>query len=309
MGLLEEREGAMHDISHRQAQNALSSGTRLKSGEMFGQASPALRFPRTRNGTPRHRRSQEGQDCTDAPTMSSASEFEDTTRPSSRRRSSSPDSPRKRPRLRSTDSSRIRKHDPLRRDSVEAKYNDDYRLLFNEHVIQAAARFVDDESVLLYSKQVGSSLWSPKEQAVFFGAVERLGKDDVQGIAGVVGSKSPAEVRDYVILLQDAAMKQGDAKLTLRDISAAIEVGDTCENHLEGAGDALAWYQERLEASLEQERYGEYWLITPSIAENIEHDYNGVARPRSVSNSRGEAQANVGSVLSGYVHPFAHHHS
>jgi RNA polymerase I-specific transcription initiation factor RRN5 len=227
--------------------------------------------------------------------MSSDADLDDHTRPSSRRHSSSPDSPRKRPRLRSTEPSRVPKHDQRRKSHAGARYSDDYRVLFNGYVAQAATRFDDDESTLLYSKQVGSSVWSPTEQAVFFAAIERLGKDNVPGIAGAIGSKTPTQVRDHVLMLQDAATKQGDAKLTLRDIPAAIEVGYACENRLEEAGDALAWFQERLEASLEQERYGEYWLITPAIAESIEHDYNGSARPRSASVLQGEEQSSVGS--------------
>jgi RNA polymerase I-specific transcription initiation factor RRN5 len=201
-----------------------------------------------------------------------------------RRLSSTPDSPRKRRRLGSVLApSQLRKHDVLRRHDVEANYNDAYRLLFNEHVTHAASRFDVSAAVQHYSKQVGSVLWSATEQAVFFAALERLGQDDVAGIARAVGSKTVAETRDFLTRLQDAAAAQGDAKLTLRDIPAAVEIGHACNQQLDRAGDALAWYQERLEASQEQERYGDYWLITPSIAEEIEAAVNGVPRSRPAS--------------------------
>jgi hypothetical protein len=106
--------------------------------------------------------------------------------------------------------------------------------------------------------------------------------------------------------LQDAAAKQDDAKVTLRDIPAAIELGHVCDQKLEDAADALAWYQEKFEAAQEQERYGEYWLITPSIAEEIEDAMNGnsvaptPSRPASASGDREPDR--YGKGVAGYVH-------
>jgi RNA polymerase I-specific transcription initiation factor RRN5 len=205
-----------------------------------------------------------------------------------RRLSSTPDTPRKRRRLGSALApSQLRKHEVLRRHDVEASYNDAYRLLFNEHVTQTSSRFDISAAVQHYSKQVGSALWQAKEQAVFFAALERLARDDVVGIARAIGTKSVAETRDFLVLLDDAAAAQGDAKLTLRDIPAAVEIGHACNQQLDHAGDALAWYQERLEASQEQERYGDYWLITPSIADDIETAIKGVLHSRPGSEVAG----------------------
>jgi hypothetical protein len=228
-----------------------------------------------------------------------------------RRRSSTPDTPRKRRRLGSLDldAAGLRKHDLLRRREVEANYNDDYRVFFNREVIQAATRFELSETALHYTKQVGSSTWSGTEQAAFFASLERLGKDDLPGIAGAIGTKSESEARDFLLLIQDAAAKQGDAKVTLRDIPAAIEVGPACDQKLEDAGDALAWYQETFEAAQEQERFGEYWLITPSIAEDIEDALNGnsiaptPSRPASASGEREPSR--YGKGVAGYVHVVA----
>jgi RNA polymerase I-specific transcription initiation factor RRN5 len=213
-----------------------------------------------------------------------------------RRQSSTPDTPRKRRRLASDASSRrSRRHKELRRSDVEDRYNDDYRLLFNEHVARAASRFDVNESARRSSIQIGSSVWSTKEQDVFFAALERLGRDDTPGIAGAIGTKSEAETRDFLLTLQDAAVERGDTRLTLRDIPAAIQLGSECDRQLEHAADALAWYQERLEASLEQERYGDYWLITPPIADELDDAINGVVPPRSVSTPHISQPNEVGS--------------
>jgi hypothetical protein len=154
---------------------------------------------------------------------------------------------------------------------LEGKYNDAYRVLFNDDVNRAATRFETDvESFRYYDRQVGASYWSAREQAVFFAALERLGRDDVAGIAGAIGTKSIPETQELLLLLHDAATKQVDAKVTLRDIPAAIDVGKECNEQLDLAGEALAWFQEVFEASQEREKFGDYWLITPAVADKIE---------------------------------------
>ncbi|KAH5707672.1 hypothetical protein HBI81_243530 [Parastagonospora nodorum] len=219
-----------------------------------------------------------------------SSNEDDEKRSPPRRRSSTPDTPRKRRRLGSLklDGAGLCKQDLLRRRTVEANYNDEHRELFNEQVTHAASRFHTDESVRYYTKQVGTSAWLPSEQAVLFAALKRLGKDNLPGIARAIGTKAETEARDFLLVLQDAAVKHVDAKVTLREFSAAIELGDACSQTLEEAAHVLAWYQERFDAEQEQERYGEYWLITPSIAEEIEDAIDGGApsRPASVSGER-----------------------
>lgn len=197
--------------------------------------------------------------------------------PSSRRPSVAPSSPRKRRRSSSADplldnSKHIKPH-------LQGHYNDAYRTLFNEDVNSAAARFVPDVSIKLLTEQIGTSVWTPEEKLVFFAALERLGKDDTPGIASAIGTKSIPEVCQFSQLLHDAAAKHPHANVTLRDIPAATEVTKKCRDRLELAGDALAWYQERFEAKQEQNRYGRYWLITPEIADDIEHAQESLTRP------------------------------
>ncbi|KAF1940012.1 hypothetical protein EJ02DRAFT_467678 [Clathrospora elynae] len=170
-----------------------------------------------------------------------------------------PLTPRKRRRL----ASGLHRHDD--------RYNDAYRVLFNADVSRAAARFeADGGGYEHYTAQIGASSWSPKEQAALFGALARLGRDDLPGIAGAIGTKSIPETQELLLLLHDAATRQGDVKLTLRDMPAAIEVSHACNEQLDMAAEALAWFQESFEASEEKERYGDRWLITTAVAEQIE---------------------------------------
>jgi RNA polymerase I-specific transcription initiation factor RRN5 len=184
----------------------------------------------------------------------------------SRRASQLPSSPRKR--RRSTEIL----PDPKRR--LKVPYNDRYRLLYNEEVAAAVARFDSDPPLHPHSgAQIGASIWTREEKGMFFAALTRLGKDDSVGIASAVKTKSIPEVRKFTLLLQQAAQKvdlHGDAKATLRDIPAAIEIGSDCNARLELTSDSLAMAQERFEAKVERERHGEHWLITPEIAQEIE---------------------------------------
>ncbi|KAF2633497.1 hypothetical protein BU25DRAFT_405379 [Macroventuria anomochaeta] len=104
-------------------------------------------------------------------------------------------------------------------------------------------------------------------------ALERLGKDDVAGIAQTVGTNSIPETHELLLLLNDAATKKGDVGLTLRDVPAAIEVGQECNEELDVIAEALAWCQEQWDVVEEQKRYSDYWLITPAIAEDIENGH------------------------------------
>jgi hypothetical protein len=200
---------------------------------------------------------------------SSDDEAHGRSQTSSRRQSRDLGTPRKRRRIESVEPSRVRKY------YLEGKYNDAYRVLFNEHVSRVAARFEPSEGVQHYSTQYGASTWSGEEHAMLFAALERLGRDDVPGIAQAIGTKSIPETRELLLLLDDAASKQQDLGLTLRDVPAAIEVGQACTQELDVLAEALAWYQEQFEVTQEQERYGDYWLITPAIAEDVESAING----------------------------------
>ncbi|EMD62587.1 hypothetical protein GGP41_001915 [Bipolaris sorokiniana] len=184
------------------------------------------------------------------------------------------DEPSRSSKHRRTDAERLARP---RKYHLEGKYCDRYRLLFNGIVQEAATRF--DSSHMpyaFYSWQIGSSLWSTAEQATFYSALQRLGRDDVPGIADTVGKSIP-EVRELLLLLHGAAVKQGDAGLTFRDIPAAVEIGDECDAQVELAADALAWYQEKWEARQEQKQHGDYWLITSAVADAIENAIDGEA--------------------------------
>jgi RNA polymerase I-specific transcription initiation factor RRN5 len=181
-----------------------------------------------------------------------------------------------------------------RKYHLEGKYCERYRFFFNAVVQQVAARFErTPKPYAFYSWQIGSSLWSTVEQVTFFSALQRLGRDNLPAISKAVGKSIP-EIRQLLLLLHGAAVKQGYAGLTFRNIPAAVEVGDECDAQVELAADALAWSQEKWEARRAQKQFGQYWLITPAVADAIEDAVNGPV-------GQLESRRRGGKVIIGYV--------
>ncbi|KAH9221312.1 hypothetical protein DL95DRAFT_382204 [Leptodontidium sp. 2 PMI_412] len=150
-------------------------------------------------------------------------------------------------------------------------YSNDYRELLNSEIQDAASRVGDNSR--LEGSQIGSSIWKVAEKTLMFTALERLGRDDIRGIAERIGSKSQHEVREYVNLLHHGMMERKqilNRTVLPTDLRAAIEVSDECAAVLERAGDALAVHQERAEEKVEKAKWGDTWLINQDVAFQIE---------------------------------------
>lgn len=278
------------------------SATRLSSWSMsihHGRLHPANTAPRP-SPAPKMSSGDES-----APELSS--DDDDTpqqlSRASSRPPSQTPGTPRKRRRIESVEPSRVRKY------YLEGKYSDAYRVLFNQDVARVAARFEPEPDTQHYTAQYGASTWTGTEQATLFAALERLGRDDVAGIAQAVGTKTITETHELLLLLSHAAATKGDIGLTLRDVPAAIEVGQACDEELDVMAEALAWYQEQWEIAEEQKRYGDHWLITPALAGSIESAVYGPSRAVSTrpTTPTQPGTPRTGSGIAGYVHATTKH--
>ncbi|KAL1608582.1 hypothetical protein SLS60_003526 [Paraconiothyrium brasiliense] len=146
------------------------------------------------------------------------------------------------------------------------------------------------------ASQLGVTVWTPSEKEAFFNALERLGKDNLPGIASAVGSKSILETRQFLLLLDDARLdRPGKRDISLEDIPAASEIGVVCERQLDAAGDTLACMQERFEATQEQKRYGEHWLLTSELADEIEVAAKGLRASVTVESGDDEDRLDAAS--------------
>ncbi|KAK6214484.1 Electron transfer flavoprotein alpha-subunit [Pestalotiopsis sp. IQ-011] len=162
---------------------------------------------------------------------------------------------------------------PLKRQ--RRPFNPEYLGVLNQDVADAAASLVaadvaaaEGADLALRPSQVGAVRWSPAEKEALFAALGRLGRDDAPGIAARVGSKGPLEVRQLVLLLAERARERRDRRglrqRTLRpaEVPAAAELSRECEAALEGAADDLSLRQDGYEASAEEKRWGDRWLVT-----------------------------------------------
>jgi len=154
-----------------------------------------------------------------------------------------------------------------------------YRDLYNDEIVDANRRHDLDTLDSLQPSQIGGSIWTTKEKQDLFNKLPRLGRHDVRKLSAVVGSKSEAEVHEFLLLLQQGSVesslsaKQQD--LGPEDLPAAIEVPPDCEKALDRAAKAMASKVEQLDQEAAQKRHGDTWLLTSELANEIEEALDG----------------------------------
>ena len=178
------------------------------------------------------------------------------------------DSSRSRPKRR-----RVEKYAPdlqARLKRLKPFYNDKYRVLLNSTIRDIASRGVS-EVVPLPPNQIGVTLWSSEEKAIFFLVLARRGRHDIKGIAADIGSKSESEVYTYLELLQNATAEQNahvhrNHLLNIDDMEAALEVSQQCCAALDLAAEAVSILQHKEEEKLERQEHASLSLLTPTVA-------------------------------------------
>lgn len=152
--------------------------------------------------------------------------------------------------------------------------NIDYLDLLNRDIEDAAERVSLDDKDNLVPSQLGLVSWSALEKRVFFESIARMGRDDLQGIAARIESKSALEVKQYIELLEQE--KEARRVSTLRpaldmaDYPAAVELSQPCCHALEETADTISVRQERREQQREESKWGRVWDLTPGIATELE---------------------------------------
>jgi len=154
-------------------------------------------------------------------------------------------------------------------------YSNEYRELLNSETRDTSRLGSAEGQSALSNSQIGSVLWTAKEKDVFFSALERLGRDNVAGIALHIGSKTELEVQEYIHVLQGALRQRSaedNRKQTLHivDYPAALEISEECCGVLERAADALSTRQDCYEIEKEEAKwYGDSWLLTQNLSKTI----------------------------------------
>ncbi|PTB80285.1 hypothetical protein M440DRAFT_63859 [Trichoderma longibrachiatum ATCC 18648] len=175
---------------------------------------------------------------------------------------------------------------PFKRHRSELNFG--YLELLNEEIQAAAQRILFGDQEPLPASQIGLTAWSPAEKQSFFEAVARLGKHDLPGIAATVGSKSVAEVSQYLLHLQEAcdARRQQVSRsiLELAEYPAAVEISQQCCHAQEEAADEISLKQEVREEMREQSRWGDIWDVTPKVAKKLSRDVHLHSQDAHTSN-------------------------
>ncbi|CAF9941185.1 MAG: hypothetical protein ALECFALPRED_009025 [Alectoria fallacina] len=158
---------------------------------------------------------------------------------------------------------------------LKLSYTDGYRGLFNSTVKEIASNKSSETDSLLQKSQVGVTVWSPEEKEAFFRAIARRGRQNFQGIATDIGSKSESEVYLYSDMLEKAAVEQQIQKTCKKlfnttDLEAALEVRGDCCAALDLAAGALSALQQNEEERAEKKRHKDSALLTPRIARWVE---------------------------------------
>lgn len=152
--------------------------------------------------------------------------------------------------------------------------NMDYLDLLNQEIEDAAQRVCLDDDDNLPSSHLGLTSWSGLEKRLFFEAVARMGRDNLEGIATRIGSKSVVEIKQYLVLLEQEkqvrSLSDSRTVLEMASYPAAVELSQSCCRALEETADTISVKQERREQQREEKKWGDVWDLTPDIASRLE---------------------------------------
>ncbi|PNS21033.1 hypothetical protein CAC42_3370 [Sphaceloma murrayae] len=158
---------------------------------------------------------------------------------------------------------------------LRSRYRPQYRALFNSVIESAVDPIADDLEPLIDASDIGASHWTSAEKRVLFSRLPRTGRGDCRSLSESIGTKSEAEVRDYLNILlkgsvEDYLKSKRHFGITLDEVPAAFEVDAACEQELDIAAEKLAWKVELSDRKREKSRHGEYWLLDAAKASELE---------------------------------------
>ncbi|TQS39453.1 hypothetical protein Golomagni_00026 [Golovinomyces magnicellulatus] len=179
------------------------------------------------------------------------------------------------PRKRRKRSKSLESHE-IKAKRLQRYFNYEYRNLLNVEIQQISSDAYQDDLQILQESQIGSSVWAVEEKALFFAALDTLGKDNVRELSSRIGTKSELEVQYYLLTLQSNAYarRNSSALCTVADIPSAAEISVECCAVLERAADALSACQECVEVKIEREKWDDLWLISKNICQEFSQRKN-----------------------------------
>lgn len=151
------------------------------------------------------------------------------------------------------------------------RYNDEYQKFFKDSL---QPRETDED---LGNSQFGLVIWTAHEKEKFFEALSRIGRHNLPALADAIGSKSPVEVKAYLLRLKDAEDDRQMFSLYAKHVShaemgAAVEIDSDLEVSLDQAADALAAFQDFYDEAEARSKTRKYWKIDTELAYRIAKD-------------------------------------
>ncbi|VUC23100.1 unnamed protein product [Clonostachys rosea] len=152
--------------------------------------------------------------------------------------------------------------------------NPGYLDLLNRDIEDAAYSATLEDDFNLHSSQIGLVWWTKAEKRVFYEAIARLGRDNLEQISVRIGSKSVVEVHQYIDFLEKE--QESRRRSNLRSViepseyPAAVELSQQCCHALDEAADAISLRQEAREQQREETKWGEIWNLTPQMVKSLE---------------------------------------
>jgi hypothetical protein len=137
------------------------------------------------------------------------------------------------------------------------------------------------QSGQLNNSQIGGTVWSGDDKERFFNALSIYGKDDVISIAAAVGNgMGPVQVREYIMILDDASIeykrKIGPRRwkrMRFDDQPAAVDISIQLMKALKKAAKEIEDRCLREEERTELRKWGRYWLLDDEVAEKVLQEY------------------------------------
>ena len=152
-----------------------------------------------------------------------------------------------------------------------------YRDFLNSTIQEVHGPIETAVSDALLPAQIGISFWTTKEKHRLFAAIQSHGPGDLAALATAVGTKAEAEIKAYIILLQEG-VRELDASATRQfgpaDVPAAIEIQPESLQVEETLAAAVESRARAAEEAREQQRWGESsWLIDEDVAAAIDERF------------------------------------
>jgi len=148
---------------------------------------------------------------------------------------------------------------------------------YRDLVVETERDIPDNQATTSWKpSMIGVSEWTAREKHVLFTSLSRIGRFHTRKLSELIGTKSECEVKQYLDLLHQGSVEDYLAAPRVADAAgssltlAAAEIDSECEARQELVAERTAWQADLAEKRVDQEKFGDNWLLDVDKAEIIE---------------------------------------